>query len=253
MIDPAIFICETTNFQNICKIYPPKVKDVVANDEFSIYLKLLTITRNQLETQKKEQKLDETAIVDPFEFILNCAYNNIQFRQIAEDAFYFFIHEKIVFLFEDKKILVGDPEIIVTTLKSIDDLRFFDENNFFDFQNAIRASAGVKEEKPPEPINPNEDPRIRRIKELARKRDEIKNKQGSKNGIQLSTCLIAICCMGIGITPLNIGEMSYAAIDPIMNMMQNKEKYDIDIRSLLAGADSKKIKPKYWIRNFDKE
>ena len=31
------------------------------------------------------------------------------------------------------------------------------------------------------------------------------------------------------------------------------EKYDIDIRSLLAGADSKKVKPKYWIRNSDKE
>jgi hypothetical protein len=46
MIDPATFICEPTNFQNICKIYPPKVKDVVANDEFSIYLKLLTITKN---------------------------------------------------------------------------------------------------------------------------------------------------------------------------------------------------------------
>lgn len=102
---------------------------------------------------------------------------------MAEDAFYFFIHEKIVFLFEDKKILIGDPEIIVTTLKSIDDLRFFDENNFFDFQNAIRASAGAKEERPPEPINPNEDPRIRRIKELARKRDEIKSKQGNKSGV----------------------------------------------------------------------
>jgi hypothetical protein len=59
--------------------------------------------------------------------------------------------------------------------------------------------------------------------------------------------------MGIGITPLNIGEMSYASIGSIMNMMQNKEKYDIDIRSLLAGADSKKIKPTYWIRNSDKE
>ena len=57
--------------------------------------------------------------------------------------------------------------------------------------------------------------------------------------------------MGIGITPLNIGELSYGSISTIMNMMQEKEKYDIDIRSLLAGADSKKIKPKYWIRNND--
>ena len=69
----------------------------------------------------------------------------------------------------------------------------------------------------------------------------------------MQTCLVAICCMGIGLTPLNIGEMSYAAIGPIMKMSQEKEKYDIDIRSLLAGADSKKIKPKYWIRNSDKD
>jgi hypothetical protein len=59
--------------------------------------------------------------------------------------------------------------------------------------------------------------------------------------------------MGIGITPLNIGEMSYASVGEIMKVMQDKEKYDIDIRSLLAGADSKKIKPKYWIGNTDKE
>jgi hypothetical protein len=43
--------------------------------------------------------------------------------------------------------------------------------------------------------------------------------------------------------------MSYASVGEIMRVMQDKEKYDIDIRSLLAGADSKKVKPKYWIRN----
>ena len=57
--------------------------------------------------------------------------------------------------------------------------------------------------------------------------------------------------MGIGITPLNIGEMSYANVGVLMKIYQDKEKYDLDIRSLLAGADSKKIKPKYWIRNTD--
>jgi hypothetical protein len=57
--------------------------------------------------------------------------------------------------------------------------------------------------------------------------------------------------MGLGINPLNIGEMSYAAIGPIMKMYQEKEKYDLDVKTLLAGGDSKKIKPKYWIRNTD--
>jgi hypothetical protein len=94
---------------------------------------------------------------------------------------------------------------------------------------------------------------ITEIKRRARERDRLKTKRGNKDGISLSTCLVAICCMGIGITPLNIGEMSYASVGEIMKVMQEKEKYDIDIRSLLAGADSKKIKPKYWIRNTDKE
>jgi hypothetical protein len=57
--------------------------------------------------------------------------------------------------------------------------------------------------------------------------------------------------MDLNLNPLNIGELSYAAIPVLLATYQEKEKYDIDIRSLLAGADSKKVKPKYWIRNLD--
>ena len=56
--------------------------------------------------------------------------------------------------------------------------------------------------------------------------------------------------MDMGLNPLNIGEMSYAAIGILMQTYQEKEKYHIDVESLQAGADSKKIKPKYWIRNL---
>lgn len=87
------------------------------------------------------------------------------------------------------------------------------------------------------------------MKAKARYRDKIKAKQGG--GISLLTTLVSICCMGIGITPLNIGEMSYASLNIIMNTFQEKEKYHIDIASLQAGADSKKINPKYWIRNLE--
>ena len=91
------------------------------------------------------------------------------------------------------------------------------------------------------------------MKRKARYRDKVKAKQAEKNkdGVSLFTTLVSICCMGLGITPLNIGEMSYVAIESILRKYQEKEKYDLDIRSLLAGADSKKIKPKYWIRNFE--
>jgi hypothetical protein len=45
--------------------------------------------------------------------------------------------------------------------------------------------------------------------------------------------------------------LTYASIFDILNRYQEKEKYSIDIRSLLAGADRKKVKPKYWIRNLE--
>ena len=56
--------------------------------------------------------------------------------------------------------------------------------------------------------------------------------------------------MGIGLTPLNIGEISYCSVGKIMNACQAKEAYDLDIQKLMAGADPKKIKPKYWIKEI---
>ena len=89
------------------------------------------------------------------------------------------------------------------------------------------------------------------MKAKARYRDKIKAKQAAKNGSTLFNTMASICCMCIGLTPLNIGEMSYVSMQAILNQYQTKEKYEIDIDSLLAGADSKKIKPKYWIRNLE--
>jgi len=89
------------------------------------------------------------------------------------------------------------------------------------------------------------------MKAKARYRDKIKAKQMAKTGLSLFSSMASICCMGIGLTPLNIGEMSYIAMEAIISQYQAKEKYEVDIDSLLAGADSKKIKPKYWIRNLE--
>ena len=152
----------------------------------------------------------------------------------------------VEFFYEAKVIVVGNLKEILAESKSVDDLVLIKEEDFFDIQNLIREASGEKKVEKP---NPNEDPRIKKIKAKARYRDKIKAKKGM--GISLETTLVSICCMGIGITPLNIGEMSYVAARAIMERYQEKENYHIDIDTLLAGGDSKKIKPKYWIRNLD--
>lgn len=263
MIDPRVFIKRPLSFKKNCKVYPPSVEDVLCNERYPQFLKVLTITQEDIQDdiiKKQEQKDDkqensseqkDVKIPTPFEFLLiNCFYSPL-FLEIVKEAFKFFMHEQITILFEQKIIIIGNLEAELVQIENFDDLIQLNEDNYFYFQNLIRMACGDKVIKPPEPIDPDEDPRVTRIKMKARERDRIKAKRGVTGGISTSTCLVAICCMGIGITPLNIGEMSYAAISPIMQMSQEKEKYDIDIRSLLAGADSKKIKPKYWIRNSD--
>ena len=249
MTNIAAFIGEPLNFKNKIWIYPPTVREVVTNPKFSMYQSILTITADDIQYELKKDGREMDVYPTPFEFLLGNCYNSPEFAVLTLEAFEKFCHTKVFFLYEEKKIIIGDIEQIVQKDTNVSELVYLTEDEYFDFQNKIRSALGEKEVSPPEPIDPNEDPRIRRIKEKARERDRIKAKQGRKDGISLATCLTAICCMGIGITPLNIGEMSYAAIGPIMKTMQDKEKYDIDIRSLLAGADSKKVKPKYWIRN----
>ena len=253
MNNPVFFIGKPLDFKGKFKIYPPTVSDVVTNPRYSQFLKMLTISQEDIQEELNKKLKEGQAAPTPFEFLFNNSYYSMEFRVIANEAFKFFIHEPINFLYEEKMLVIGDLEKVVTEIHDIKELVTLSEEEYFEFQNTIREACGIKPLAPPEPPNPDEDPRITEIKARARMRDRIKAKQQNNNGISIQTCLVAICCMGLGITPLNIGEMSYAAIGPIMSMIQDKEKYDIDIRSLLAGADSKKVKPKYWIRNSDKE
>ena len=238
----AFFLGYPTEFKNICFIYPPKVKDVACTKEYGAFVHMLTISQEEIEDEYVRANIEFDTLPTPFEYILSNAYNNVQFRILLEKAFYFFIREKIIILFDKKTIAIGD----LKELKSVDKMRILKEEDYFDFQNMLREAIGSK---PVEPPNPNEDPRVKRIKAKARYRDYIKAKHGK--GLTLQSTLASISCMGLGLNPLNIGELSYAAVPVLLATYQNKEKYELDVDSLLAGADSKKVHPVYWIRNLD--
>ena len=245
MTNESFFIGLPEDFKGKCKVYPPKVKDIV-NDKFSTYQRLLTLSQEELEDMYNEKGIQIDKIPSVLEYLFGNAFNDKQFEKTLKEAFKFFIKNEVTFLFEEKKILVGNLKKELKRAKRVEDLIILDEEDFFVLQNLIRESLGHKKiEKP----DPNEHPKIRAMKAKARYRDRIKAKNGQ--GISLSTTLSSICCMGLGITPLNIGELSYCAISEIMSRYREKSKYELDINSLLAGADSKKIKPKDWIRNLE--
>lgn len=252
MIEP--FLCLPQKFKNLCTIYPPTINQVL-REETKQLINILTISQEEIEDffiDKLDNEGKPINPLDPFTYILLSAFQSEVFKQKIIDAFNLYIHEPVTIFPEQGTIIIGDLQEEILKVKSIetltDNLRIINKDNFFEFQNAIRRACGEKELEPP---NPNENPRIKQMKAKARYRDRIKAKKGI--GITFEETLVSICCMGIGLNPLNIGEISYAASKKLVEKYQQKEKYDIDIRSLLAGADSKKVKVQYWMnKNNDK-
>lgn len=246
MINSNFFLGLPVPFGKICDVYPPKIKDLLNNKNYPVYKKLLLTSQEDIEDEYAEQKMSMEEVPTPLEYLFFICGSDERIKEIALEAFEFFIHEPVTLLAEQKIIIVGDLATVLPSIKSVGELRILKEDNFFEFQNLLRQSIG---EKTLEPYNPNEHPKVKYFKAKARLRDRVKAK--SKDALTLGSSLAAICCMGFGLNPLNIGELSQTALSVLMRYYQEKTKYDIDIQSLLAGADKKKVKPQNWIRNID--
>ena len=249
MINEKIFLGFPVDFKDVCQIYPPTVNDVCGDKDFLICQTLFTMTQEDLDDAYAKEDIDQ--IPTPFQYLMINCYQDEETKLKVIEGFEKFIHEPVTIVPEIEMLLIGKHEDDINPDIDLDNPRLITAENYFDFQNQIRLVMGEKEVEPPELPDPDEDPRITRWKRKVHESEKITNKKKSKQGPTFGTLLAAICCMGIGITPLNIGEMSYACVHWLTAMEQQKEEYDINIRALLAGADSKKVKPKYWIKNID--
>ena len=252
MINEKVFLGLPIDFEDICKVYPPTVNDVTGNKDFTIYQALFTMTQDELDKVYLQDE-EVTQVPTPFQYLLMNYYQDEEVREKIEDAFMCFIHEPVTIVPEIEMLLIGKKEEDLNPDVDLDNPKLLTEENFFNFQNCIRTAMGLEIVKPPESDEADLDPRIKRWKMKVKESEEIIKAKKAKNAPTLGTLLAAICCMGIGLNPLNIGEMSYACVHWLVAMEQQKEEYDIDIRALLAGADSKKVKPKYWIKNIDEK
>lgn len=246
MIDPHAFLARPFDFQGICKIYPPRINDVLDEKDYPVYKKLFLSSQEDVEDEYAELKLPMDEVPTPLGYLFTMAAADPRIRKITEEGFKFFIKEPVTLLMKQQMVVIGDITEALKDAQSIGDLRIIKEDNYFEFQNVLRRATGEKEA---EPYNPNENPKIKYFKAKARLRDRVKAK--SKDGLTLGSTLSSICCMGLGITPLNIGELSQASISVLMRTYQEKHKYEIDIESLMNGADKKKVKPQPWIRNIE--
>ena len=120
-------------FRDGIEIYPPKVKDVVANNFFGIYERILTYSQEEVEDELMEAEKAMEIYPTPLEYLLNNAYHNEQYREKAKEAFEFFTHQKVEFLYEIKTIVFGSITDVVKNMSKVSDLVLLTEEDFFDF------------------------------------------------------------------------------------------------------------------------
>ncbi len=224
-------------YEDICFIHPLSIKEVLSlGSKYDIYLKILTLDRISIIKMFNQKKIEiePSQVPDPFEFLLDSALQDDTFLLDIVNAFRTFIQEEVIILCEEKQIIIGSPI----------DRRIINSKNFGTFSNTLRIQNKMTEVQP---IIENEDPRAKKFREKRELRDAIKQKQESANAPDLSKLLSVLCTYGGGITPFNIGELSLYAFYDLTQSNGSKERYEMDMNMICAGADANKVKPKHWI------
>jgi hypothetical protein len=110
------FIGAPSNFKPGIKVYPPTVKEVITNDSYNQYVRLLTYSQEEIEDEFMEAKKELDIYPTPIEFLLNNSYHDKMYEKLSKEAFEFFIHQKVTFLYEQKLIVIGEIQEILKTV-----------------------------------------------------------------------------------------------------------------------------------------
>jgi hypothetical protein len=234
-----------------CLVHPLSMKEVCVMGEsrYGQYLRILLTDVDEIVAQHEDDKDNEAGIKkikdwSNLEYLCNKAKINQPFFIDLQQALLTFLREKVTILLDEHEIIVGD----------IYDRKIISAATFCDFQNILRLQNN-RPIKLSEQEKEKESATARKFRLLREKREAVKAKQAAKDGnlLSLTTYMSVLCTYGIGITPLNVGELSVVSFYCLLNMKQEKTKYELDISQLLAGASPKKVKPVTWIKELLKK
>lgn len=252
-IEGLLFFGANILVNNTCMVKNLCVSDVFtpSYSKYLFYLTLLLLEKEDVLKQKTKLQMSDEEItqlraieerlsqVSILEYILSCAKDATFFVDLKE-ALATFICGEIHIFPESRKIFLG----------SLAEGKFLDEETFEDIRTILRLQNHFEE---PEIIPENESAmakkfRVNREKVRKAKMDNAV-KSGETCGIlsEITAYKLLMQC-----SQEELKKTPLVQFYKVLDMAKAKETYEIDINSLLAGADSKKVNPKYWIRDIKK-
>ena len=69
MIDSNAFLGLPIRFKSICKIYPPKIQEILTEENYPVYRKLFLTTQEDIEDEWAENRLDMNEMPTPLGYV----------------------------------------------------------------------------------------------------------------------------------------------------------------------------------------
>lgn len=218
----------------VCKVIPLTMGEIlrIGMDTYNNKLGILLLTEVDIMKIIKEKTGQNIPIeeIQPLSYLLQSAAHDDMFLLELQSSFSTFIKEDILLLPKINSVLIGSPK----------ERRLITNQNYSDFQDILRLH-NKREMKEPPPENESAIARKFRLKREAR--DAAKRKQQEKNGENQNLVDLLEVATVFGIDYKNV---TLFAFYNLISRYQAKEKWEQDIKLICAGADSKKIKSKYW-------
>lgn len=221
-------------FQDVCLIYSPTLGEIaqIGAQTFYNYISLLTISKKELEKENSE--------ISEIMYLIATSLLNQDFFQLIQQAFLFFIKEKITMI----------PEIACIQIGELEEQRLLTAENFSEFQTYIKAVCALGKQEGKET---SDNAYVRSIQEKIRKGQAIVaslKAEKDNDDPELVDLISAFLANSTEVNIENIWNMCYYTFQTQFRRMQMIEEYDLNIRSALAGAKIPKEKMKHWIRKI---
>lgn len=242
--DEQFFVGVPIEIPDTCFVYSPTLRQIaeIGAKNFYSCLNLLTLDKEDVDEFFKEQGMENVDIT-PFRFTLLNAHQDSEFLNNLKDAFKLFLHEEEIYvLMENEAIILGD----------LKENRIINSEKFDTICSIIRRANSVdkasSEERMDNPSNSKAAEIIRKIKEGKKVRE--KNKSSDLSFLDLVASLAA---KGNGLNALNVWDLTYYAFNDQFKRMQAIEDYEQSLHALQSGADPKKVKLEYWVKNIQEK
>lgn len=231
------------------KLYQFQLGEIV-DLGYDEYIKCINILTFDMEDIKKDVDEDMRTYFEDvilYDYIMLSCKRSKEFEIEYTKAMSLFLSDEVVFDKVNEKLVAKKNNIIIES----QDLELI--KKYIKLQNCITESI---ERKIEDRYNIADNDLARRLIEKIKKEDkavkELKNRDGKiGNEIDIFDIISSITISVNSLNIINIWELTIYQLYNQLDRSQTKEKYELDLKSLLAGAKAEDIKVEHYIKHLD--